>query len=292
MRHCIIILCVVAIIATLSGCKEPVMPTEEPTHNIATIAPTEQPITELPPIEDIKPGVDPLLYDFVAGCLDWHIPISRDVIDSDLYILRHESSPEILYTDWYIIQGGYATPPQGSEIERVVLNARDLDTYNAALNEIPDAYIIRNNGWELVICAGQAASILGRNQLMLRSEFKYADGRNPPFLESGEGWPTDWLRREPYVSKLLSSSDIDMSSEWWDTFRLRASYRLTGADGAPCKEGYYAVCTNVWEFMLCDSSGTVATGMSWDALRETCNALQYDIPDVYEHGTWEDSVHE
>lgn len=292
MKQILTLLLALLFALSLPGCEKPEAPTVAPSIHVETLTPTASPIQELPLLENINPEVDPLLYDFVAGCLDWHLSIHRDKIDSDLYVLRHESSPEILYTDWYIIQGGYATPPQGSTIERIVLNDRDLDTYNAALHEIPDAYILHSNGWELVIYAGQAASILNRNNLLLRSEFKYTDGTEPPFIQSGEGWPTDWLRKEPYVSKLRESSSIDMSSEWWDTFKLRATYTLTDVNGAATPEKYYAVCTNVREFMLYDKNGAVASEVSWDSLRETCNALQYDIPGVYTHGTWADSDHE
>lgn len=292
MRRLLVLSMALLFAFSLLGCEEPEAPTAEPSIHIETVSPTVPSITELPLLEDINPEIDPLLYDFVAGCLDWHVPIHRDVLDSDLYILRHESAPGVLYTDWYIIQGGYATPPQGSTIERVVLNARDLDTYNAALYEIPDTYILHSNGWELVIYAGQAASILNRNNLLIRSEFKYSDGREPPFIQNGEGWPTEWLRREPYVSKLRESSSIDMSSEWWNSFCLRAVYNFVDANGATTKEKYYAVCTNVREFILYDKNGVVASEVSWDSLRETCNALQYDIPGVYTHGTWVESDHE
>ena len=73
---------------------------------VVSVTPTEAPITELPALEDIAPNTQPLLYDFVAGCLDWHISIHRDTIDSDFYLLRHKSNPSLIWTDWYIIQGG------------------------------------------------------------------------------------------------------------------------------------------------------------------------------------------
>lgn len=266
----------------------------EPTATlfVTTPTPTQEPVTELPDIEDVQIGSEPLLYDFLCGCLDWHISIHRDTIDSDLYILRHSSSPNILYTDWYIIQSGYTTPPQGSTIERYVLNQRDLDTFESALNNIPDEYKVTHGEWQLIIYAGEAARVLNMTRLTFRSAHRYAEGRVPPFVSDGTGWPTEWLRREPYVSRLRDISAIDMSDSWWDTFSVEGRYDLVPTDEGAQGPTYFAICTGVREFSFCDSSGNVSRGMSWDLLRETCNSLRCDIEGIYEHGTWSEVNHE
>ncbi len=288
----IFVVCLCIVLLVLGGCDTKEKPT--PSINIVELTPipTREVITELPPIEKIGPVESPLLYDFVCGCLDWHVSIHRDVLDSDLYILRHTSSPEILYTDWYIMQSGYTTPPQGSKVERVTLKPRELDAFDSALTNISDEYKVRDGEWELIIYAGEAARVLNDTQITFRIRHGYAEGRVPPFITDGSGWPTDWLRQEPYLTRLRETSDIDMTDVWWDTFALEGKYELVpvGIDEGTVK--YYALCTGVREFSFCDDQGNVARGMSWDSLRETCNALQMDIPGIYVHGTWEQVAHE
>lgn len=258
---------------------------------VVSVTPTEAPITELPALEDIDPNTQPLLYDFVAGCLDWHISIHRDTIDSDFYLLRHKSNPSLIWTDWYIIQGGYATPPLGSKIERIDLSRREADALNSAIKNIPEEYILDINGWQLVICAGEAARVLTANNIPLRTNYKYAEIPDPIFIQDGSGWPTDWLRREPYNSR-LQESGISMDDEWWDTFTLRGVYQLHPIDNNPGNEGYSAICTGVREFTFVDKYGKVSQGMSWDSLRESCNALHCGIDGIYEYGSWEAAMHE
>lgn len=206
-------------------------------------------ITELPALEDINIGEEPLLYDFVSGCLDWHIPIYRGTLDSDLYILRHSSSPQILYTDWYVTQGGYTVPPTGTSIERIELVQRDLDKFETILSTVSSDYIIEDGEWQLIIYAGEAASTLNKLDLGLRKDYPYAEGRVPPFIESGMGWPTVWLRREPYASRLASEGGIDINDSWWDNFSLEGRYDLQQTGVSTETHDYYAVCTGVMEFL-------------------------------------------
>lgn len=250
---------------------------------------------EIPPVssatlsslESVSPEEDPLLYDFLTGCLDWHISIHRDVLDSDLYILRNLKEPSVLYTDWYVTQGGFTVPPTGTGIETTVLQYRDIERYNTVVERIPEEYIVRDGDWELVIYAGDAATELNNLGVISRNFHHYAEGSVPPFIEDGSGWPTEWLRKEPYASHLASESEIDIQDVWWDTFRLSGRYDFIPNTPEASEFSYYAICTGVMEFSFCDNQGNVARGMSWDLLRTTCNTMQYNINGIYACGSWQ-----
>lgn len=266
-----------------------ITPTPDEIQNVAvsddSVLPEVVP-TELPSLDTIDYTQDPLLYDFVAGCLDWHVPIHRDEIDSDLYILRNLKAPTIIYTDWYVWQGGFTVPPTGSSVERFELHPRDVDSLDTIISSLPTDYVIRDGDWELVIYAGDAAVTLNSLGLITRDSHKYAEGRVPPFLSDGSGWPTEWLRREPYATRLATESEIDITDPWWDTFHLSGRYDLISNTSEALDFNYYAVCTGVMTFSFCDNQGNTARGMSWDLLRSTCNAMQANINGVYECNSW------
>lgn len=282
MKIRVVIMLAVLTAFFLSGCNR-----EEPVEEVnTTTIPVETPIevdVTLPKMSEVKAEQQPLLYDFVFGCLDWHVSIHRDIIDSDLYIIRNLKAPGVLYTDWYPIQSGYSVPPLGSEIETVTLTAREVDNFNAVVTELPEDYILHEGDWELIIYAGDAARLLRQCGFSFRGQYKYTDSRVPPFIVTGSGWPTDWLRREPYLTA-LQNAGIDMNDAWWDKFNYRAEYKLLDDSGTMTPEGYYVICTGVREFTFCDGEGTKSQGMTWDNLMYTCNTLECNLGDLYHHG--------
>lgn len=293
--QCIIVLCVPLM---LFGCQGP---SAEDITNYAPHESEDQQAeqnstdpatpgdTTLPGLSSIDPAMQPLLYDFVAGCLDWHTSIHRDTIDSDLYLLRNLQTPEVIYTDWYAIQGGFTVPPTGTIVESITLHKRDVTRFDTIAAGIPEEYKVQDGDWQLIIYAGEAAKALNQLDIVFRDTFEWQDSRLPPFLEDGTGWPTEWLRREPYATRLATESEIDMQDQWWDTFRLEGKYQLTPSAKQGDLHTYHAICTGVMQFSFCDDEGNTARGMSWDLLRETCNAMHSDIPNIYQQGTWSSS---
>lgn len=271
------------VLCTLSGCQD------EPIEATPTEAPATQEVTTetytLPNLSDIRSSEQPLLYDFLFGCLDWHVSINRQEIDSDLYLMRNVNLPGIIYTDWYPIQAGFTVPPLGSKIEIVELSEKQTDMYNSVVADLPDGFVLREGDWELVIYAGDAVRAFQNYNYSFRSKYKYTDTRVPPFLVQGSGWPTEWLRKEPYCS-LMQEAGIDISDGWFDKFNYRGEYRLLQDDGTMTSEGFYAICTGIREFAFCDGAGSVQYGMTWENLMDTCNSLKCNLGELYHHGDW------
>lgn len=289
MKHLRNILLLLAIACLLPGCEK-----EEPVVSVAPVQTVEVAETvdyTLPNKSEVKADTQPLLYDFVFGCLDWHVPINRIDIDSDLYLMRNVNLPGTVYTDWYPIQAGFTVPPLGSEIETVELTQRQLDVFDTLVASFPEGYVLREGDWELIICAGDAARTLKQYDFNFRGKYKYTEARVPPFIVMGTGWPTEWLRREPYCTA-LKEAGINIDDAWFDLFNYRAEYPLLQDDGTVTIEGYSVICTGVREFALCDGTGSVSYGMTWDNVRGTCNALECNLGDFYRHGSWEPEIKE
>lgn len=281
---------ILSLIIVLTGCekKEPEVTVGD---SVQYEAQEEVVSTALPSMSEVKAAEQPLLYDFVFGCLDWHVSIHRDTLDSDLYLMRNVQAPSTVYTDWYPIQAGFTVPPLGSTIETIELSARETDMYNTIVSELPDLYVLREGDWELVIYAGDAARSFQKYDYSFRGKYKYTESRVPPFLATNAGWPTDWLRREPYATA-MQEAGINMGDGWFDFFNYRGKYTLTTDDGQPNSEGYSVVCTGVREFALCDKDGKMSFGMTYENVMETCNALECNLGEFYKHGSWESEIPE
>lgn len=290
MRRIVVALCVCFIVMPFTSCNSNVNqePMQEPQE---TTQSEEKVTTALPNMSEIKVAETPLLYDFVFGCLDWHVPLGRDIIDSDLYIMRNVRAPGVLYTDWYPIQAGFSVPPLGSVIETVTLSERDTDNFSTVVAELPSQYVLHEGDWELIIYAEDAARALLDAGFSFRNAYKYTESRLPPFLAIGHGWPSEWLRREPYATA-LKGAGIDINDVWWDLFNYRGEYKLTTDEGFMTPEGYYVICTGIREFSLCDGQGNVSRGMTWENVMGTCNALECNIGEIYKYGAWEPSIKE
>ena len=180
MRRVVVALFVCFIVIPFTSCNSNA--NQEPTQAPQETSQAEEGVsTALPNMSDIKVAETPLLYDFVFGCLDWHVSIGRDTLDSDLYIMRNVKAPGVLYTDWYPIQAGFSVPPLGSAIETVNLSERDTDNFSTVVSELPAQYVLREGDWELVIYAEDAARALLDAGFSFRNAYKYTESRLPPF---------------------------------------------------------------------------------------------------------------
>lgn len=233
----------------------------------------------LPAAETVDPSKYPYMYDFLYGCLGWHTDIRHEAWGTDTYIMRHRNAPYILFVDMYVIQDDMVFPPSGQQIERHELNATELDLFDAAVAKSDSRYIVTEGEWEFIVY-NESMYNLG---IRLWDAEDYTEGLNPTFIENNTGWPSSYLRREPYASRLLDKYGIDIRDEWWDTFRYSAVYMLYPTDidlGV-----YYLVCTNVDEFEF-HAEEVAASGerISWAEAIARMENMQYEMPGFYEDG--------
>lgn len=245
-----------------------------------TPEPTEPPVTQLPDPEAISAEETPLLYDFVYSCLDWHVSIHRDEYNSSLYILRHRSAPSILYTDYYEVQAGYTFPPVGSRIERHELSVEETTRFDAAAERLSESYIVRDGDWTLYIMGEGARQILQDTGITFWYAADYTYGNELPFLEDGSGWPTEWLRREPYVS-LLKEEGLDMTDPWWDTWNYMGVYYMEPLSGPATYGRPKLTCLGVERFEYKSDNGIVEE-MTWEDVQLDCAKTNYCIPGIYD----------
>lgn len=261
-------------------------PSVPPVTPEPTAEPTPEPVLDLPLKETVNCEETPLLYDFLYSCLDWHVPVLVEKTDPCMYLLRHDSTPNILYVSWYVVQNGYSLPPAPCAYERRELTVEELDTLNKVWFSLPSEYLVREGEWELCIYGGEAVEPLESTGIRFWTMQGYPEGTTRPFLEDGTGWPTEWLRREPYVTNIKERLGIDMNDPFWDLFRLQGTYEMVPGEHATPVGTPKITCTGFKTFRF-EHNGQVLEDVSWDEIRDDCNHIGYNIPGIYNAWDWE-----
>lgn len=243
--------------------------------------PKDTDVISLPDLSEVSSIYTPLMYDFLNSCLDWHVPIHRESLNSEFYIMRNLNTPIYIYTDFYAMQEGYTLPPCGGQIVQMEIEPERLKAMEIAITKLPEERVLREGDWELLLLElhsddgttgfsseGTWGGFSTRNFGVI---YSYTDGNPRPFLVDGTGWPTSWLRREPYAS-LLKESGINILDPWWDEWRYMGEYVLAPYN----EESTYTIttvltCINAGMF-LCDAgSSTQNQYMHWSDVLKICD---------------------
>lgn len=243
-------------------------PSPEPTP---TPEPTPPQVVQLPELDTVTVENNPLLYDFMNGCVGWHVNVFAPTgWEGSTVILRHKSTPDILYTDVYRIQDVPTLPPNGSVIDRIELNVAQLEAYEKVLDSSPSSYIFTEGDWELLVYGRENRDVLISSGLRLRVSDDTAQGNPRPFLEDGTGWPTEWLRREPYVSRIKENLGIDMTDSFWDIWNYKGEYELKKSWLSKGDYQVWVRVDGVNDFYEWDSDGYTNEHLDWDQVKEMC----------------------
>lgn len=245
----------------------------------------------LPDAQSLTPAT-PLLYDFVNGCLDWHVPINRSEVYSEFYIMRNRYAPSWLYTVLYDSQNDYTLPPVGQEIIRMGILPEQVEALEEAVTKLPSERVLREGDWELLLLElssedgttgfnseGKWAGFSTRSFGVLQS---HSDGDTLPFLKDGSGWPTEWLRREPYCSLLLERQGLNMVNHWWDNWSYLGTYEMIPY-GEESERDFTAIltCIDVALFHYDDGSAFTNQYLTWEDVQKLCDTELAYVPDRY-----------
>lgn len=258
-------------------------PTQAPDLEI-TESPDVGPLVskELPEAATVSPVDTPLLYDFVYGCLDWHVSIHRDEFESDFYIMRNLKVPNTIHSDWYVVQAGFTFPPTGSKIRTQDMDEDMAEKFEKAVASLPPERIITEGDWELYLLQSfDSTGVAGFNNgtwggisdKMFAVLQVYSDGEELPFMTDGSGWPMEWVRREPYVTA-LKNAGIDLSADFWKEWGLLARHNLvSNVDGTVVG---YVVANRPNEFLVYNTEFNDSTApmvLSYDQFVVTVDSL-------------------
>lgn len=271
----------------------------------------------LPEIGDVGLEDSALLWDFVNGTIGWHTDVNPGLIKSDTYILRNLSHPEILYVDYYVCNNP-GLPGNSQGISIVTLTSEELEGLNGAAQKLSSDRVIRDNDWEMYLLlqlggsnsgsadpieacltyydsagivpeaakgehdrTGKRTDCFGVSISVINGEppdDSYPQGRAPS--DNGQGYATDWLRKESYASSLLANLQIDIYDVFWDSWTLQRRYVFVNENNVI---GGYVVPIDVDQFAVySDMYADVGERLILEGgqLRYTLDEGGYQIPDM------------
>ncbi len=236
------------------------IPTPEPTPT-----PTPEPVVnqwvELPSIEEVALEDSPLMWDFLHGCLGWHMDTPLDTMQDNVFLVRNINQPEVVYYDLYQqneelrYQG---LPYMGTYLTVLYFNNEEENArLQKAFAGVPKERVLHDGDWEFYIlreegyktehgtddpsyCLSYYDNLEGvRNTECFggipRSKFGAPplDGldlsRNP--WAQGDGYATEWLRKEPWCTRLKEWDKMDFSDPYWDTWTFEKRHPFFDVNG-------------------------------------------------------------
>ena len=262
-----------------AGMNEAAVPSEGPLPSptpapTPTPEPTPEPVTQLPPLESVTVEDSPLLYDFMHRCLGWHVSPT-----GYFFVLHNITTPNILYSSTYTTQGQVVFPTVGDAVARAELSEKQLEGYRTILRNAGESDIYPEGDWVLL-----SVTPYMKEFAQLDITFTTVEGQSEenPFVSSGEGWPTEWLRREPYASAIKEAMGLNVSDSWWDTWRYLGKYDLIPTPSSSSVLPASVVVTGYDRFTYTDKDGNVFDNWDWDWIRDVCDFQGRYIDGIYD----------
>lgn len=194
--------------------------------------------SDLPNPVKVDPQKNPLMYDFLDGSLGYRWK-SLNQDGSVKYpnwdewgycflIALNSQIPDKIYFERYCWGEYTLLPPLAGEIYSLVLNEQQRYNVSQMLQNMDQNRILKEEDWYFFIVSDYSDMTLSTAEYdSMNSDYWWAGidftnylsgepgGAMKIRVENGDGYPTDWLREEPFRSRLLEEG-LDLSWEWWD----------------------------------------------------------------------------
>lgn len=196
---------------------------EEKIDNTEIVQKESNQDTDLPKPQDVKDDT-PILFDFVNSTLGFKSDIDATKHWNEIFVVK---TPKGNYhMESYTNVSGHATPIWGSKVYHVKLKS-DVE-FDRALNNLPDTHKFTEGDYKFYLIpmnevgldgkfGGEDISFItiGYDATLTTDEGYYYKN-----IYSKFGWPTKWLRKEPYKEEILKILFIDMNDEFWNNHNL------------------------------------------------------------------------
>lgn len=223
---------------------------------------------ELPDLIDVNPKINPYLYDFINGSLGYNT--KESFIDYGFYyaiLYRPEkiNNDKSMYVSYYSYAETITRPILGNSPSYLHLTDEQIKRINDNIEFLAKNRIFYDNEYCLLI--------ISQNQIDVDKEYRdnivnYCDniGRwlNIDFSNiaqnkkgnmyniiytDGNGWPLEWLNKEPY-KEILKRNGYDLSNSFWKIYNIDSYNEYINDNGDKIK--VYVDQLNRFKFKLND----------------------------------------
>jgi hypothetical protein len=223
----------------------------------------------LPDISLVSAEDTPMLYDFVNGSIGWKWDYNILPLDMFFALVWKPDEPTDVFVSYYSIAEIAKYPPLGSTPIQYRLTEQEAKVIKSSIDNMSSDLVHEEGEYQIALIKEylmpDEANIYdgldedykwgGMNFLRFTDPTVIKAGPMEVRVDSGEGYPTDWLRKPEWAAQLLEVTHIDISWDFWDRYRVKEKREYYGKDqtGGPPMVTIYVENTD--SFLLVDQNG-------------------------------------
>lgn len=198
----------------------------------------------LPKLSQIDEKNNPMLYDFVNSSISYKMDVNPENWSLYYAIMQNQDNPNEIYVEYYSYAEKLTFPTLGTAPVQISLDS-SLDSFNDFSSKLSKDRVFTEYNWKMIIISqyntGEGNSFdycdsagrwAGIDLLSLFTNQQI--GEMQKTIESGLGWPTEWLRKNPY-NETMKMEGYDVSDPFWDKYNIKSSKIYKNDDGQELK---------------------------------------------------------
>lgn len=184
----------------------------------------------VPALQEVDYDKSPLLYDFLNSSLGykWDHKVGDEFGDSFYLLGMNKNYPDELYGSWYTVAEKLTFPIIGTYPVCINLNDNEIKSVNDTLKKVDDNRKFDEGDWKFFIITDDSTNKNDPNYY--NTEHIWAGVKlnkliiqETPLMrktiDGGLGWPTKWLRKDPYIDT-MKNAGYNMNDEFWDKYNI------------------------------------------------------------------------
>lgn len=176
----------------------------------------------------------PVLWDFLNGSMGWKSDVDVTGLGCMFFAVAfNDKNPDSIYVSYYGYGEEIILPPCGTVPLKKVLLDTDVIAVKNAISTMSDERVYEQGEWTVVL-VNEHSSYDDRVYDSLDNNYRWAGvsfvgmnewnpGPMQRYIDEGDGYPTDWLRKETFVNNLYIN---DIYDEFWDHYRVEQVIKM------------------------------------------------------------------
>ena len=215
-------------------------------------------LKKLPKLNQINPDKNPILYDFVNSSISYRSNINPSDWGFYYAVLQDQRNKGVIYVEYYTYGEKLTFPSLGTAPYSLKLNESEIsyvDNFSKKMssNRIYGEKYSNDNqmfNWKCLIISQYSTSDEDING---DSKFNYCDkvgrwagidmiqfigkseGLMSQTINSGVGWPINWLKKAPYSKKILQYEGYDVNDDFWNKYNIKSFKMYKDGNGNTLK---------------------------------------------------------
>lgn len=189
----------------------------------------------LPRLSQVDSDKNPMLFDFLNSSITYKMNNVENIDKIGFYyaLLQNKHNKKDIYVEYYNYAESLVYPTIGSKPKALTLNKEQISNIDNFASKMSKNRVFEEGDWVMYLISEYNAGDnqydycdnIGRWGGIDMKQFQSNDkGLMYELVNSGFGWPTEWLRKEPYINT-MKKQGYDVNDSFWDQYNV-GSYKI------------------------------------------------------------------